>query len=225
MDSNTYSTERPSGPPDRLAALEAAVDDLAAQDTSGLSDAARAEQVLRLRRLLDRLEGHWLGDLATVDARGAAGADQDQQAPSTAAWLRNRLRMGAGAASGCVRTARALFCGPCPLTATAAALAKGELSVTHASVIAHGTQDLPDHLRLEAEPVLVEAAGRLDPPRLRRVLGHLRLVADPDNEQDRAELRHQRRGVWLASTWEGMVAIDGLREAEAGQTLLAALEP
>ena len=47
-------------------------------------------------------------------------------------------------------------------------------------MLAHGTHDLPDHLTVEAEPVLVEAAGRLDPPRLRRVLGHLRLVADPD---------------------------------------------
>ena len=31
--------------------------------------------------------------------------------------------------------------------------------------------------------------------------------------------------MWLASTWEGMVALHGLLEAEAGQTLLAALEP
>jgi Domain of unknown function (DUF222) len=31
--------------------------------------------------------------------------------------------------------------------------------------------------------------------------------------------------MWLASTWKGMVAVDGLLEAEAGQTLLAALEP
>jgi hypothetical protein len=31
--------------------------------------------------------------------------------------------------------------------------------------------------------------------------------------------------LWLASTLDGMVALDGLLEAEAGQTLLAALEP
>ena len=92
-------------------------------------------------------------------------------------------------------------------------------------MLAHGTHDLPDHVTAEAEPVLVEAAGRLDPPRLRRVLGHLRLVADPDGADTQAERRHQRRGVWLAPTWEGMVAVDGLLEPEAGQTLLAALEP
>jgi hypothetical protein len=112
MDSNTHSTQRPSGPLDRLASLEAAVDDLAAQDTGGLSDAARAERVLRLRRLVDRLEGQWLSQLAAVDACGAAGADHGQRVASTAAWLRNRLRMGAGAAAGSVRTARALFGGP-----------------------------------------------------------------------------------------------------------------
>ena len=31
--------------------------------------------------------------------------------------------------------------------------------------------------------------------------------------------------MWLAATLEGMVAIEGLLEPEAGQTLLAALEP
>ena len=92
-------------------------------------------------------------------------------------------------------------------------------------MLAHGTQDLPDHLAAEAEPVLVEAARRLDPPRLRRVIGHLRLVADPEGADARAERRHQRRGLWLSSTWEGMVAVNGLLEPEAGQTLLAALEP
>ena len=31
--------------------------------------------------------------------------------------------------------------------------------------------------------------------------------------------------MWLAATWEGMVAVNGLLDPEAGQTLLAALEP
>ena len=142
---------------------------------------------------------------------------------STAAWLRARLRLGAGAASSSVRTARALFRGP--LAATARALTGGDISAAHAAVLAHGTHDLPDHVAAEAEPVLVEAAGRLDPPRLRRVLGHLQLVADPDGADAQAERRHQRRGLWLAPTLDGMVAVDGLLEPEAGQTLLAALEP
>ena len=216
MDSNTHST-------DGLVGLAALVDQLVAQDLTGVTDAVRAERVLVLRRLLDRLEGHWLAELAGVDARGAAGADQGVQAPSTASWLRSRLRMGAAAASSAVRTARALFRGP--LTATAQAVTDGDLSAAHAAVLAAGTQDLPLHVTAEAEPVLVDAARRLDPPRLRRLLGHLRLVADPQSERDRAERRHQDRWVRLTPSFEGMVVIDGLLEPEAGQTLLAALEP
>jgi hypothetical protein len=227
MNSNKCScghSHRPPGSPlDPLAAPAAAVDDLAAQDLTGQTDAVRAERVLILRRLLDRQEGHWLKELAAVDACSAAGADQGTQAPSTASWLRNRLRLGASAATSVVRTARALFRGP--LTATAQALTDGEISAAHASALAHGTHDLPAHVAAEAEPALLEAAGRLDPPRLRRVIAHLRLVADPDSADRDSERRHQRRGVWLAATWEGMVALQGLLEPEAGQTLMAALEP
>ena len=82
-------------------------------------------------------------ELAGVDARGAAGAECDQQIGSTAAWLRSRLRLGAGTASIAVRTVRALFRGP--LTQTAQALCDGELSTARAAVVAHGTKELPDH--------------------------------------------------------------------------------
>jgi hypothetical protein len=218
MDSNTHSISPPSG----LAALAAELTALATQDPQGLADRGRVERNLQLRRLVDRLEGHWLSDLAVVDARGAAGTD-GVHAASTASWLRNRLRMSAGAATSAVRTARALFRGP--LSATGHAVIEGAISPTHAGVLAAGTHDLPTQVTAEAEPVLLEAARRLDPPRLRRVLGHLRQVADPDREQDRVERRHQQRGVWLTPTWEGMVALSGLLEPEAGQTLIAALEP
>ncbi|HEV2895881.1 MAG TPA: DUF222 domain-containing protein, partial [Actinomycetota bacterium] len=157
MNTNTSSISQSTGRPDRLAGLTAVVDDLATQDLHRLTDAALAEQVLEMRRLVDRLEGHWLNDLAAVDARGAAGAEEGQPADSTAGWLRNRLRMGAGTATSVVRTARALFRGP--LTATAQALTDGEISAAHARVLADGIQNLPDHLIVEAEPVLVEAAS------------------------------------------------------------------
>jgi hypothetical protein len=219
MDSNTHSTS----PAEGLAELAATLVELAAQDPDRLAAGARAERVLVLRGLVDRLEGHWLSELATVDAAGDAGADQGQQAGSTAGWLRHRLRMGAGTAATAVRTARALFRGP--LAGTATALLEGAISPAHASVLAHGTHDLPTQVTAEAEPVLLESARWLDPPRLRKAVGQLRLVADPDSEQERAERRHDRRGLWLSPTWEGMVAVDGLLEAEAGQLVLAALEP
>jgi Domain of unknown function (DUF222) len=135
---------------------------LADQDLDTLSDAARANRLMTFRGLVDRLDGHWLAWLAAVDARGAAGAEDGVQAGSTAGWLRRRLRMSAGAATSCVRTARALFRGP--LAGTGQALAGGELSPAHARVLADSTQELPAPVAVEAEPVLVEVARRLDRP-------------------------------------------------------------
>src|SRR5918992_3312963 len=152
MDSNTHSTQPPPRRPDGLAALAAAVDELAARDLDRLPDTVVAERVLALRRLVDRLEGQWLKGLAAVDARGAAGAEDGVEVGSTAAWLRGRLRLGAGAASSAVRTARALFRGP--LTATAQALTDGDITDVHARVLAQGTQDLPEPVAAEAEPIL-----------------------------------------------------------------------
>ncbi|HEY6708915.1 MAG TPA: DUF222 domain-containing protein [Actinomycetota bacterium] len=203
--------------------LTADLDALATRDLDGLSEVVRAERVLALRQLADRLEGQWLKELAGVDAQGAAGAELDQQPGPTTAWLRQQLRMGADAARSSVRTARALFAGP--LTRTAAALTDGQISPAHARVLADGTHDLPDHLAAEAEPVLLELARELDPPRLRQAVAHLRQVVDPEGADEAAERRHARRGLWLSPTFDNMVAVDGLLEPEAGNTVLAALEP
>jgi hypothetical protein len=211
MDSNKSSPSVADG----LSELAAAVDALAAQDLAGLPEAEAAARVLALRGLLEPLEGQWLRELAAVDARGAAGAEDGIQATSTAGWLRGRLRVGA-AATGWVRMARALFRGP--LEETGKALAAGGLSAAHAAVLSHGAQDLPGPTAAAAEPVLLAAARRLDPPRLRRLVAHLRQVADPQAADARADRQHQRRGLWAAPTFEGMVAVDGLLEAEAGAT-------
>jgi hypothetical protein len=219
MDSNIDSTELPVG----LAPLAAAVDALAAQNLTGLPAAEAAQRVLVLRGLLERLEGHWLRKLATVDARGAAGAEDGTRADSTAGWLRRRARLGATDAHQRVRLARALH--RRPLAGTARALAAGELSVGHAAVLAGGTQHLPTATVADAEPVLLEAARRLDPPRLRRLVAHLREVANPDAADEQTQRQHERRGLWVSPTLAGMVAVDGLLDLEAGETLLAALAP
>jgi Domain of unknown function (DUF222)/HNH endonuclease len=205
---------------DRLAAV---VEELAAEDLSRLPDGVAAARVLAMRMLADRLEGHWLRELAAVDGRGAAGAEAGTRAESTAAWLRGRLRAGRRQASRWVHTARALFRGP--LAGTGRALTAGDITPGHAAVLAAGTTDLPPGTAAEAEPVLLEVAGRLDPAGLRKVLGHLRDVADPDGADSRMQRQHEQRGLWVSPTLAGMVAIDGLLEPEAGESLLAALEP
>jgi hypothetical protein len=133
MDPNTHSVEWPAS----LAALAAVVDQLAAEDLDALPDSQAAQRVLVLRGLLERLEGHWLRELAGVDRRGAAGAEVGVPAESTAGWLRHRTRMGHPDAHQRVRVARALHRGP--LAGTARALADGELSYLHAAALTRAT--------------------------------------------------------------------------------------
>jgi Domain of unknown function (DUF222) len=203
MDPNTHSMQQPGG----IGLLATAVDQLATEDLDALPDAQAAQRVLVLRRLIQRLEGVWLRELAGVDGRGAAGTDHGVPVASTAAWLRARTRMGYPDAHQRVRVARALHRGP--LGGTARALADGELSYPHAAALTRSTQALPAATVAAAEPVLLEAAYRLDPPRLRKVVGHLGEVADPDAAEQQAQRRHDRRGLWVAPTLEGMVAVDG----------------
>ena len=99
------------------------------------------------------------------------------------------------------------------------------LSPAHARVLAQGTGQLPNQLAAEAEPVLLEAAARLDPPQLRQAIGYLCQLADPEAADAARQRRHGRRGLWLSPTLDNLVAVDGLLEAEAGPTVLAALEP
>jgi hypothetical protein len=219
MESNRSSDVGARG----LGRLAAVVEELAAQDLTRLPDAEAAQRVLVLRRLVDRLEGQWLRELAGVDGRGAAGADQGVTADSTAGWLRARLCAGRPQASRWVSTARALFRGP--LAGTGRALAAGDISPSHAAALAAGTHHLPPTTATEAEPVLLQAAARLDPPTLRKVVAHLSEVADPVAAQEQTQRQHERRGLWLSPTFEGMVAIDGLLDPDAGETLLTALEP
>jgi hypothetical protein len=90
MNPNTHSVQDSSG----LDLLAAAVDQLATEDLDALPDSEAARRVLVLRGLIERLEGHWLRELAGVDGRGAAGAETGAPAESTAGWLRARTRMG-----------------------------------------------------------------------------------------------------------------------------------
>ena len=64
MDSNTHSTRQWARHRSRAVRWRLAVDGLAGQELDRLADAVLAERVLVLRRLLDRLEGQWLQQLA-----------------------------------------------------------------------------------------------------------------------------------------------------------------
>jgi hypothetical protein len=73
MDSNTHSTSQPAGIPTGPVAVVAELQELVDHDPDRLSDATLAERVRVFRGLMDRLEGHWLAELAS---RGRPGGRQ-----------------------------------------------------------------------------------------------------------------------------------------------------
>jgi hypothetical protein len=60
---------------------------------------------------------------------------------------------------------------------------------------------------------------------MRRLGNHLREVVDPQGAEERGRRRLERRRLWLSGGADGMLAIQGLLDAECGETLQAALLP
>jgi Domain of unknown function (DUF222)/HNH endonuclease len=205
-----------------LGALRDAVAALAAEDVDGLSEAALARDLPRLRRLVDGMEAQWLRRLEAFDRRGGAAAEG---AVSTGAWVRSACRLAAGPARGRVELARALA----GLPDTAAALAAGDISPSHAELIAAALAELAEaggaELAAETEPALVDLARAIDPGKLRRELVHVRHALAPEADADAAERAYERRGVSASQTLDGVVALDGTLDPEGGALLLAALQP
>ena len=160
--------------------------------------------------------GRWLPLWPPAPSRASRSLDRWLAAAPGCAWAPAPPARGADRPGGVPR----------PPAATGQGLDRGGALAPMPRCSAHGTHDLPaaHHRRGRTGPGGGGSAAWTS-PRLRRVIGHLRLVADPDGETSRAERLHQRRGLWLSPTIGGMVALDGLLEAEAGQTVLAALEP
>ena len=199
--------------------LGGALDRLAGEELAGLPVAALGEDVLALGVARNRLEAEFARRLVAFDRGGGAAA---AGAASTAAWLRHRARLAPGPAAAWVRTARRLAD---DLTASAAALAAGAVSVRHVEVIAAATADLPAEAVAGGEAILLGAARELDPQRLRHAAVHLRNVVAPERVRADAAAAHAARYLTLAETFGGTVALQGQLDPEAGATVLAAVLP
>lgn len=190
---------------------------MAADALSDSDPASLGSKLVDLREMIDRLEAQFLRALARFDRGGGASADG---VGSTAAWLRWRCRLAGRDAVGTVRCARQLSDA---LPATAAALAAGDISRRHAGVLSAAAADLPADLVGAAEPTLLAAARQLDPDRLRKVAKHWRHTVDAERSLSDANAAHDRRYLHVSPVLDGLVAIDGLLDADAGAGVLAAI--
>lgn len=197
-------------------ALQASVDQLAAEPVHHWSNDALAESLVELRHEIDRLEAECSRRLRLFDERHGY---RDDGAPSMVAWLRHRCGLSSGAAAQRVEIARQLP----TLPEAQARFAAGDIGLGHAAVLARVVSDVGPEAALLAEPTLLEAAQRLDPSKLRLVARHLRQLVDPDGALLSAIQEHERRYLHLSQTFDGVWMLDGLLDAEGGAVLNTAL--
>jgi hypothetical protein len=145
----------------------------------GVASGELTAAVSEWERAIRRMESVRLRLVAAAERSTVAA---DAGCASTAAWLSQQTRSGTAAAARSVRLATDL---DTQLPATRGALADGEISPQHASVIAHAAARLPERLTEEqvatVERSLVAKARRVDPAQLRR-LARRALAAVEDDE-------------------------------------------
>src|SRR2546421_7156457 len=191
--------------------------ELQAEDVSEVSPDVIGAQLEELRRHINACEAEFSRRLQRFDKGEGYSADG---ALSARAWLRWKCHLSPAAASDRVQTARRLA----SLELTESAFAAGEISYSHASLIARTAAELGERWDLQAEEILVTAAKELDPGRLRFATLHLRHCLEPDGVLDDANQTYGRRLLHLSQTLDGIFRIDGQLDSEGGAALRAALD-
>ena len=191
------STAPASGPPvsglpvaEGVARMHATLDEIGSAAVAG---PVTGRDIAEVDRAIARLQSLKLRMVSSADRSHVATA---AGMSGTAAWLAAHTRSGAAEAAGAVGLATAL---DDRLPATREALAAGELSPAHASVIAGTAERLPEDLtdeeRARVEASLVAQARRLDPAKLRRAarraLEAAQRAAEEVARHEDAELRDE----------------------------------
>jgi hypothetical protein len=83
--------------------LGSAIDELAVEDLDATPSAALADDLVEVRRAIDRLEAEWLRRLAVFDGRGVG-----DELLSTQCWVRQHCGLTSGSARERVSVARRL---------------------------------------------------------------------------------------------------------------------
>ncbi len=177
-----------------------------------------------------RFDARLAASLAELDASGEWGLDGSA---TCQAWLRQHGRMTGSAASAKLKTARRLRF----LPRTAEALAAGEISSDHVRVIANGTDlgeslgpydeidpDRAAQLVADGEEIFVEAARKLDPGRLRKVVTHWRHAVEPQVVVADETTALCRRKLHMSQTLEGTYILDAELDSEGGAVVKTALD-
>lgn len=199
------------GTADPVDALELDADALTGLDPVSLGDAALREVTLRVRRVMDRLDGVFARLAAVSNGRGV-GADQANG--TTAGWLAREAGMRIGDVRGAIEAGQACEL----LPATGEAWRAGWISSAAARTITAARVDGHDDRLAACEGVLLGFARRGGMRSLRRAVGHFRNLALADGSRPRVP-----DGLHLSRTYGGRTVISGEFGSLAAETITTAL--
>jgi hypothetical protein len=188
----------------------------AAEAVDELHEAALGEEIVELRRGIDRLEAQVARRVAVFKRRQGHLADGSV---SLIAWLRSNCRLSNSSASEKAALAELIEATP----ATAEAFESGTIGYDSARVIARTVVKVGAEAYRPGEAAMLDAAHRLDPGRLAIAAAVLRHCVDPDGALADANREHQLRRLNLSQTWQGRYVLEGWFDAEGGACLQAAL--
>ena len=159
------------------------------------------------RKRLDAQEAAWLRKVAAYDRSDDWRADGYANAANA---LRHACRMDAGVARGHVVLARKLE----DLPEVADAFASGEISRSHAQVIALAYTSERAPQMSEIEGAFVTVARAAEPRELRNVVQHVTGAIDGDGGAADDDAKYARRQWYQSRTLDGMLKIDALLDPE-----------
>ena len=193
-----------------------AIDALLALDPDTLDDRELADLAVELHRQQSRLAAAMTRVTAAVDARGVWGEDGSR---SCGAWLARRCRLPVARARAEVRLGRRLSTMP----ATRAALAAGDITTRHATVLGGLNTGRTAELFARDEAELVDDARWLSWPEFCVAIDYWRQHADPDGVERDAAHDEAGRRLHLSPGLRGTGILDGLLTPLGRATVASAL--
>ena len=188
---------------------------LRSEDLSELFPDDLADDVVGLRRLVDGLEVEWTRRVAHLDRSGRSVLDGY---PSVTSFLKDRCHMAGSRAQRAVTLSHRLD----DLPFVVKAFEADDLSLDQVQVFSHIPQHLSEELTA-AEVMLVNAATPLTVADTGRLLEYWKTAVDGPGTETTAEELEDRRYLFCAKTFEGMVKLDGLLDPVTGDLVLTAL--
>jgi Domain of unknown function (DUF222) len=194
----------------------AVVEEWAAVDRSGWSAAARSAELVELLEAQDRL--------AALIQQATGEWDRDQcwaadDALSPVSWLLHRAPLTRQDAMVLVRTARHVVAHD----QTAKALAVGDISATHATIIGRAVRHR-ESLYPEHEDVILDAARTLAPTEFRAVMQHWRACADDVLDRGRSLGDLGGNHLDVSTTFGGVGHLEGRLDPISVATLKKVLD-